>query len=87
MLSGREKIAHDDALRTAQENLECRTDKSIWYMLWHSRLVKRMIEGKVEGRSQRRKHCFDYMRKIMDDMNSILHSEPVSYTHLKENVL
>ena len=70
-----ETITNEEVFKRAQEvktflrNLKGRRAKFIEHILRHNGLLKRIIEGTIEGKNHRGRPRLDYMK-------------PVSYTHL-----
>ena len=70
-----------EVFRRAQEeksflqNLKGRRAKFIGHILWHNGLVKRIIEGTIEGKNHRGRPRLDYMKQLMVDMNCTSYCE------------
>ena len=45
------------------------------HILRQNGLVKRIIEGTIEGKNHRGRPCLDYMKQLMVDMNCTLYCE------------
>ena len=74
-ISWREMMTNEEVFRRTQEvksflrNLKGRRAKFISHILRHNGLVKRMIEGTIEGKNHRGQPRLDYMKQVMVDMN------------------